>query len=281
MNKKILIAAFVVIAAVVIVFSIVKTNSRNTGDGLKDGVYFARQDEYAKSGWRYQVVVTVKDGKISAVNWNGVSNSAGVLDKKAWAKMGKYGMAKAAKQGEWDKQAEAVEAYLIKTQDISFSKIDQSGKTDAITGATITVTDFFDLVNKALKSPSVAKGPYANDGWYYAEEDEFDAKTGWKDTALVTVVNGTVTDVVWNSISNDPGKKSKLVESTEGRYGMEKIASKGEWHIQAKAVTDAIIKAGDPAKITLAANGKADAVTGATITANVIPLALKALEGSR
>ena len=281
MNKKILIAAFVVLAAVVIVFSVVKTSSQGGDAGLKDGVYFAQQDEFSKSGWRYQVVVTVKDTKISAVNWNGVSNIAGALDKKAWAKMGNYGMEKYATQGEWDVQAEAVEAYLLKTQDAAFNKVDDAGKTDAISGATITVTDFYELVNKALKSPAVVKGPYPKDGWYYAEEDEFDAKTGWKDSSLVTVVNGRVVDVVWNSISNNPDKKSKLVEAAEGRYGMEKIATKGEWHIQAKAVTDAIVKAGDPEKITVAANGKADAVTGATITANVVPVAIKAFESAR
>ncbi len=280
MNKKILIAAFVVLAAAVIVFSVVKTSSKGSSDGLKDGVYFAQQTEYAKSGWRYQVVVTVKDSKISAVNWNGVSNIGGAIDKKAWSKMGKYGMKDYATQGEWDVQAEAVEAYLLKTQDLGFNKFDNAGKTDAITGATITVTDFYDLVNKAIKSPAVAKGAYAKDGWYYAEEDDF-GSSGWKDTGLVTVVNGRVVDIVWNSISKDPNKKSKLVEAVEGRYGMEKIATKGEWHVQAKAVEEAIVKAGDPAKIQLAANGKADAVTGATITANVVPVAIKALESAR
>jgi major membrane immunogen (membrane-anchored lipoprotein) len=247
----------------------------------KDGMYFAQSGEFSKSGWRAQVVLQVKAGKIVKAVWNGVANIAGAVDKKAYAKAGKYGMAKAAKQGEWDIQAAAAEAWLVKTQDVGFNKFDAAGHTDAIAGATISVSEFFDLANKALAAPAVPKGMYKKDGWYYAEQADFDAKSGWKDTVLVTVVNGTVVDVLWNGISNDAAKKSKLVEAVEGRYGMAKAAKQGEWNVQAAAVQDAIVKAQDPAKIAVKADGTSDAITGASIHVTAVSLAIEALKAAR
>ncbi|HUH44196.1 MAG TPA: FMN-binding protein [Treponemataceae bacterium] len=279
MNKKIFIALFVVLSVFVLVFSISCTKSAAKLDNVEDGFYFAQNDDFQDTNWKYQVVVQVNGGKITAVNWNGVSNIAGGLDKKTWCAMGNYGMEKYATKGEWDVQAKVVEDYLVSTQNPGFKNFDKEGKTDAISGSTIVVDDFYDLVNKALKSKAVSKGPFNKDGWFYAEADDF--YQDWKDTVLVTVVNGTIVDVLWNSISSDASKKSKLVEAREGRYGMEKIATKGEWHVQAKVIEDEILKVGDPALIKVLDNGRADAVTGATITCDAVPLAVKALAAAR
>ncbi len=247
----------------------------------KDGFYFAQDAAFGKTGWKTQVVLEVKGGKILKAVWNGVSNLPGATDKKAFAAAGKYGMAKAAKQGEWDKQAAAAEAWLVKTQDIGFAKFDKDGKTDAISGATMTVVDFFTLANKALADAPVPKGMYTKDGWFFAEQNAFDATTGWKDSILLTVVNGTVVDVLWNSSSKDAAKKSKLVEAVEGRYGMAKAAKKGEWNVQAVAVQDAIVKAQDPAKIPVKADATSDAISGASIHVTAVYLAIEALKTAR
>ena len=202
---------------------------------LKDGLYFAQDAGFGSNGWKAQVVLTVKSGKVTAANWNGVSNIAGAADKKSYDKAGKYGMVKFGKaQAEWYQQAEKVEAYLVKSQDLAFAKYTNAeGSTDAISGASIHVKEFFDLVKKATAAGPVAKGPHAKDGWFYAEQAAFDAKTGWKDTVLVTVVNGRIVDVVWNGISSDTKKKSKIVESASGAYGLVKIGkAQAEWHVQ-------------------------------------------------
>jgi major membrane immunogen (membrane-anchored lipoprotein) len=247
----------------------------------KDGVYFAQEDTFAPQGWKDQVVVTVAGGKITKVNWNGVSN-LGVADKKTVAAAGGYGMKKASKLGlEWDAQAATVEAYLVKTQDPGFSKFKADGTTDAISGASLHVKAFFDLVNKALAAGPVARGIYRKDGWYFKDQPDFDAKTGWKDSVLVTVVNGTVVDVLWNGTSRDAAKKSKLVEATAGRYGMAKAAKKGEWNVQAAAVQEAIVKAQDPAKIAVRSDGTSDAISGASIHVTAVFLAIEALKTAR
>jgi len=245
---------------------------------VKDGVYFAQDNGFSSSGWKEQVVLEVSKGKIVSAEWNGVSNLPGAADKKTYAAAGKYGMVKASKiKAEWDAQAKAVEEYLVKTQDVNFSKFDANGHTDAISGATLNVKVFFELVQQALKSNPVPKGSYKN-GWYYAEEPNFD-KSGWKNSALITVVNGSIVDVLWNGINKDPKAKSKYAQSLAGTYKMN--AKNGEWHVQADRVAQAIVKAGDPAKIAVKADGTTDAISGVSITVPVLPLAVEALKAAK
>ncbi|MGA2976551.1 MAG: FMN-binding protein [Spirochaetia bacterium] len=249
---------------------------------VKDGVYFAQDQSFdPQTGWKEQIVVTVAGGKITKVNWNGVSNLGGA-DKKTVAAAGGYGMKKASKLGlEWDQEAATVEAYLVKTQDVGFNKIKPDGTTDAISGASLHVNTFFPLVNKALASAPVPKGIYKKDGWYFKEQPGFDAQTGWKDSVLITVVNGTIVDVLWNGTYKDATKKSKLVEAIAGRYGMGKAAKLGEWNVQAAAVQAAILKVQDPAKIAVRADGTTDAISGASLHVTAVGLAVEALKPAR
>jgi major membrane immunogen (membrane-anchored lipoprotein) len=245
----------------------------------KDGVYFAQDEGFSSSGWREQAILTVKDGKIVKAVWNGVSNIAGAADKKNYDAAGKYNMVKFGKAiAEWSTQAKAVEEYLVKTQDAAFNKYkDAEGRTDAISGATLHVKPFFELVKKALASSPVAKGAYSKDGWYFKEESDFNKSSGWKDSVLVTVVNGSVVDVLWNGTYKDATKKSKIIEAVEGRYGMGKVAKKGEWNVQAKVVQDAIVAAQDPSRI----QPKNDAISGASIFPNAVLLATEALKAAK
>ena len=252
---------------------------------MRDGKYFAQDEAFGSSGWKAQVVLEVKGGKIASANWNAVSNIAGAGDKKTYDKAGKYNMVKFGKaQAEWHQQAEKVEQYLVRTQDIGFSRYtDAEGSTDAISGASIHVKEFFELAKKAVAAGPVAKGIYAKDGWYYAEQADFDKQSGWKDTVLATVVNGTVVDVVWNGISNDKAKKSKIVESSTGKYNMVKFGkAQAEWHEQASRAQAALLRAQDPAKIAVKADGKTDAVSGVSISVNgFVQLATAALRAAR
>ena len=245
---------------------------------IKDGVYFAQSAKYSTTGWKEQVVLTLSGGKIVSADWNGVSNIAGATDKLSYAASGKYGMVKASKiKAEWDVQAKTTAAYLVKTQDINVSKFGQDGKTDAITGATMTVSEFFSLARTALASAPIAKGNYKN-GYYFAQQAEFDKSTGWKDSVLVTIVNGSIVDVVWNGTYKDATKKSKIIEAVTGRYGMAKAAKKGEWNVQANAVEAAIVKAGDPSKIIVKADETSDAISGASLHVLAVGLAIEALK---
>jgi major membrane immunogen (membrane-anchored lipoprotein) len=273
LKKSIALAFILIIATAGLAFGQAKA---------KDGVYFAQESEFAKdSGWKDQVVVTVSGGKIASVLWNGVSNT-GAADKLTVVAAGGYPMVKFGKaKAEWNVQSKAVTDYIVKTQDVGFNKFKTDGTTDAISGASIHVQAFFALVNKALASPAVPKGIYSKNGWFFKTQSDFDAKTGWKDSVLITVVNGTVVDVIWNGTNTDTKMKSKLVEAIEGRYGMIKAAKKGEWNVQAKAVQDAIVAAQDPAKIAVKADGTSDAISGASIHVTAVGLAIEALKAAR
>jgi major membrane immunogen (membrane-anchored lipoprotein) len=252
------------------------------GAALKNGVYFAQDKDFApQGGWKEQVVVTVTGGRITAVDWNGVSN-LGVADKKTVAATGGYGMKKGSKLGlEWHEQAANVEAFLLKTQDTGFSKFKADGTTDAISGASLHVKNFFDLVKQALAAGPLTRGIYRKDGWYFAQQASFDAQTGWKDSVLITVVNGRIVDAVWNGTNRDPAKTSKLVEAIAGTYGMGTAAKLGEWNVQAAAAQAFLLKVQDPAKIAMKPDGTSDAVSGASIHLTMVPLAVEALKAAR
>lgn len=117
----------------------------------KDGTYTAEGKEFdAKSGWKSTVSITVKDGAIVSVDWNGVHKDGGD-DKDTASKSGKYGMkAKGGAIAEWHEQAEKVEAFLVEKQDVAAITLKDGGKTDAVSGATIAVGDFVELATEAL-----------------------------------------------------------------------------------------------------------------------------------
>ncbi|PAB60278.1 FMN-binding protein [Anaeromicrobium sediminis] len=116
----------------------------------KDGVYKAEGDEF-QNGWKATVSIEVKDGKIVSADWNGVDEEGAT--KKDASKDGKYPMVeKAGAKAPWHEQAQLAEAYLIETQDPKNIKYtDDEGHTDAISGASIKVSEFFTLAEKALE----------------------------------------------------------------------------------------------------------------------------------
>ncbi|SKA79155.1 Major membrane immunogen, membrane-anchored lipoprotein [Caloramator quimbayensis] len=118
----------------------------------KDGTYHAEQANFdPQTGWKETVDITVINGNIVAANWNGV-NKAGGDDKKTQSAKGIYGMKEKGKaQSEWHEQAQKVEAYLIEKQDPkAITYKDAEGHTDAISGVSIHVMNFFKLAEQAL-----------------------------------------------------------------------------------------------------------------------------------
>jgi major membrane immunogen (membrane-anchored lipoprotein) len=116
----------------------------------KDGTYKAESADFDKdTGWKDNVTITVLNGKILAVEWNGV-NKAGGTDKKTRSKSGEYGMKKGGASSEWHEQAYKAEQYLIEKQDPAAISLTSEGKTDAIAGVSIHVGGFQALAKQAL-----------------------------------------------------------------------------------------------------------------------------------
>ena len=135
------------------------TTAEVTDGAYADGIYFATDDAFdVESGWKSVITVEVKDGKIATVDWNGASINAG-KDKKTVSKDGEYNMVAYGKaQSEWHEQAALTEAYLIEQQNFDALNLTADGKTDSISGVSISVNDFQALVEKAL-----AAGPVGSD----------------------------------------------------------------------------------------------------------------------
>lgn len=251
-----------------------------TTDGLQDGKYYAASDAFdEKSGWKSYVLLEVSGGKVVAADWNAVSVKAG-LNKKEASKAGFYPMVKnGGAKAEWHEQAALVEAFYLEAQDAKAITLGADGKTDAVSGVSITVDDFVVLADQALAAGPVAPGPYA-DGAYHAEEKEFAAQSGWKETVDLTVVNGYIVSVNWNGVHKNGGDDKKAA-SVSGAYGMvAKGAASAEWHVQALEAEKYLIEIQDPTKITYTDDaGHTDAISGVSVTVKgLFELAAEALK---
>ncbi|WP_151735716.1 FMN-binding protein [Paenibacillus tengchongensis] len=113
----------------------------------KDGGYHAEGEMDADSGWKSTVDVTVAGGNVVAVKFSGLN--ANNEDKKQYSIDGKYGMKAGGASAEWHEEIEKAEDYYL--QNGAAPTLDAEGKTDAISGVSIHVGEYFTLVEKALE----------------------------------------------------------------------------------------------------------------------------------
>ena len=243
----------------------------------KDGIYFAMDDEFASSGWKETVTLTVAGGKITKADWNGVNISGGA-DKKAYDKAGKYNMVKFGKaQAEWSVQAEKAEQHLLALQDpTAITYKDDEGHTDDIAGVSVHVNGLFNLAEKAMASGPVGRGPYA-DGAYFAIDEQF-ASSGWKEYVSLTVLNGRIAAINWSAV-NRAGEDKKAVDKA-GNYNMVKFGkAQDEWTVQAARAENFLLEKQDLKAITYKDDeGHTDDIAGVSIHVNsMYSLAEKAL----
>ncbi|GHU98398.1 hypothetical protein FACS189483_06370 [Spirochaetia bacterium] len=224
-----------------------------------DGFYFAQARQYT-GGWRDQVVLRVQGGKITAANWNSIGLGAGLRDRDT-----------VAAERNWSTQTVKAEQALV---------ADQNTSATAVTGVTIPVAPFFTLVREALAAGPVPKGIYNKDGWYYGEAANTDS-FNTKNTVLITVVNGTIKDVLWNGILQmQVADTSKINTSVAGGYPMG--GAQGAWHVQATRAAAELVRLQDPARFTVKSDGKTDAITGVSIQVrDYLNIANRALQAAR
>ena len=247
------------------------------GEGYTDGFYFAQQADFnERTGWKYMVLLDVKDGKITEAVWNGAHVNSG-YDKIYQSENGLYGMVEnGGAQAPWFEQADKVEQTLIDVQDPAGISYNADGYTDAISGVSIHVNDFVELAEEALASGPAARGPY-KDGYYHAELDEF--IHGWKDYVDVTVIAGRIAAVQWNAYPEE-GDLDKHQFSKEGEYGMKANGgAQAQWWEQADRAEAYLLKTQDPSAISYVDDdGHVDSISGVSIhVKELFSLAEKAL----
>lgn len=104
------------------------------------------------------------------------------------------------------------------------------------------------------------------DGFYFAKEDEFSEKSGWKSTVILEVKDGKIVTVDWNAVSIKAGL-NKEEASIAGLYPMvENGGAKAPWHDQATLAEEYLLETQDPTAIQYAEdNYHTDAISGVSI----------------
>lgn len=134
-----------------VVFCLALCACSSGGVSYKDGTYFAEADEFADSGWKETVEITIEDGNLIKVDWDAVYVDDSIpIKKKQYSKSGLYGMLQAGAVGEWYDQATAAEQHVLKNG-LEALEIDSDGYSDAVSGCTIHVDEFDLLVRECLE----------------------------------------------------------------------------------------------------------------------------------
>lgn len=147
--KKYLGIAFLLMLSVFLLTGCEKVNNGDYKEGTYLGTY---TDDYGGSkNTAIAVVYVDSNGLIKSVYLDTTYVKDGVnTTKKALGN--DYGMKVRSEAGkEWYEQVNLLESKVVEKQDISFIKLDENGKTDAVAGVTMKVDALYNALNNALK----------------------------------------------------------------------------------------------------------------------------------
>ena len=234
-------------------------NNINIKEGLKDGVYKAEEAEFS-DGYKGIVEMTVKNGAITELIWDMVDeegNTKGQLSLE-----GKYLMTEDGPI--WKEQSEALAKYVIEHQSIEGLTTNEEGKTDVVSGVSISINGFINLVEECLKQAKGETQTKGNliDGVYKAEAAEF--SNGYKGVMEMTIKNGAITELIWDDVDEEGNKKSQL--SLNGEYLMTEDGP--IWKEQSEALAKYVIEHQSIEGLTVNEEGKTDVVSGVSIGIN-------------
>lgn len=141
------------IVLIAIIGLVLMTGCEKVENGkYKEGTYYnAVVDNYGGSKNVATAVIYVdKDGLIKSVFLDTVYQKDGVNTTKKT--LGNdYNMKPRSEVGkEWYEQVNLIEAKVVENQDISFIKLDNDGKTDAIAGVTMKIDALYKALEGAL-----------------------------------------------------------------------------------------------------------------------------------
>ena len=113
---------------------------------LSDGTYTA-SGQPDSNGYTDQVSITVENGAVTAVTWDAVMEDG--TSKSVLSENGEYTMTEDGLT--WKEQSEALCSALIENQSLSFLNPNEEGKTDAVSGVSISVSGFMNLAQQCLE----------------------------------------------------------------------------------------------------------------------------------
>lgn len=222
---------------------------------LKDGVYKVTSPE-PENGYTSEVSITVEQGRITLVSWEQTDENGN--KKSVLSESGQYVMTENG--ATWADQAREIATYVIEHQGISELKLDENGKTDALATVSISVNEFVSQVEECLKKADASNSSLLQDGVYIERAKE--AENGYTSQLIMTVEDGVVTKIVWDSVDAQGIGKAKL--SKEGRYVMKDNGML--WADQAQALAAYVLEHQGTQGLTVDENGKTDVITGVSIS---------------
>lgn len=153
---------------------------------LTDGTFSAK-GEPDSNGFTDEVTLTVTDGKITAVNWDAVMEDG--TKKSVMSENGQYTMTEDGLT--WKAQSEALAAALIENQSLSFFTVNAEGKTDVVSGVSISINGFISLAEKCLMESAGIEAETASSESPSQDGTQIDAISGAtvSSTAVVTGIN--------------------------------------------------------------------------------------------
>lgn len=134
------------------------TGSQSAETVWADGTYETEEADFDEQGYKDKVSITILDGRITEVIWDAY-NEAGEL-KSVLSADGIYEM-----PGDltWQEQAMAITNFLIQNQSAEAITLNAEGKTDAVTGVSISVKDFVTLVKEGLQKAAAESAATGTD----------------------------------------------------------------------------------------------------------------------
>lgn len=118
----------------------------NYDTSLQDGTYYAQASEY-HNGYISEVTMVVRDSKICDVIWECTDEDGNT--KRMLSQNGQYSMTVDGLI--WADQADNLAKYVIDNQGIDGLTIDDDGKTDMVSGVSISVDEFINLVSTCIE----------------------------------------------------------------------------------------------------------------------------------
>ena len=160
-------------------------SDRLKGAVLEDGTYEVKGEPM--DGYTDQVSMTVKEGKITEVVWESVGEDGS--KKSVLSETGEYVMTEDGLT--WKEQAEAMAAALVENQSLEFANLNEQGKTDAVSGVSISVGGFVNLAQQCMNQAAGIEEAQEQEAETPAEGTQVDAISGAtvSSTAAVTAIN--------------------------------------------------------------------------------------------
>ncbi len=125
------------------------SNGSETGSATyKDGEYEAAEAKFDDQGYKDTVKVVIKNGKLYSVDCDAESKGGGT--KKDHSESGQYNMKAGGAQHHWHEEIALFENHVV-NKGLESVQLTNEGRTDTVTGCTIVVKEYVDLIKEAME----------------------------------------------------------------------------------------------------------------------------------